>query len=137
MKTKLLKHLFLFLAVAMLGACASAPQQATDPVVDRAEGRWEALLGNDLEGAYAYFTPGTRSTMSVIDFGVAHRLRKVRWTGAEYLDHTCEKSRCSVRFEVNYEVRNAVPGVSVFKHHATHEETWIKTEGQWWYLPEN
>ena len=136
MKIQLPFRLALICLSVLLVACAGAPKSETDVVESRAKARWEALLGGDLEAAYSYLSPGTRSAMSVIDYGIQQRMRRVKWTSADYLSHECDGPRCSVKFTVGYSVANAVPGVAVFEHHAEHEETWIMIQGEWWYLPE-
>jgi hypothetical protein len=125
-------------AVMALTACATtqAPSPAAHPVVERAEQRWEALLSGDLETAYTYLSPGYRSTVSVIEFGASYAMRKVKLTDAEYQSHECESARCEVAFLVQYEVLAPVPGVDRFSNKGMIRETWVKTDGQWWFLPD-
>lgn len=124
------------LAVLVLPGCASKPVTDDQVVAERAQARWDALLAGDLEGAYEYFSPGYRSTVSVIDFAVDLRTRRIGWISAEYLEHNCEGSRCTVKFDLGYRVRRPVPGLDVWNGTDRIEENWIKTKGQWWYLPE-
>ena len=62
-----------------LGACASPPQgggQASletqeakqAAVAARAKARWDALVRDDLEAAYAYLSPGSREVVSLDKF---------------------------------------------------------------------
>lgn len=125
--------LLLACAALLLAACAATPK--TDPVVERAQARWNALVAGDLETAYSYFSPGYRSTTSLIDFGVTMRTRPVRWTSAAYKDHSCERSRCIVRFDIGFQVPRPVPGLKAWDGKDVVEDTWVLTEGQWWYLP--
>jgi len=124
-------------AVFTLAACATTGQKssAKDPVVERAEGRWAALLADDLETAYSFYSPDYRSTTSLIDFGVSMRLRKVTWTGATYREHQCEDDRCTVIFVTDYRVRKPVPGLDEYNGKSEDRETWVKTGGEWWYVP--
>ncbi|MEE4216673.1 MAG: hypothetical protein V2I48_03625 [Xanthomonadales bacterium] len=126
----------LALSTFWLSACATTPASESDIVIERAQARWDALTAGDLETAYTYYSPGYRSAHSLIDFGVSMRMRRVRWTEATYLDHSCEESRCLVRFDLGFKVANPVPGLSVYESTSKVEDTWIKTNGQWWYLPE-
>lgn len=130
---RLLARLLALAAVLALTACATAPK--TDPVVERAQARWDALVAGDLETAYTYYSPGYRSSASLIDFGVEMRTRKVRWTSAAYKDHSCDGDRCEVRFDISFRVPRPVPGLSVYDGTDTVEDTWIRSDGQWWYLP--
>jgi hypothetical protein len=93
------------------------------------------VASGDLETAYTYFTPGYRSTTSLIDYGVEAATRKVQYTSAEYLDHSCEESRCTVRFMVGFQVFAPVPGMKSYEGRQVAEDTWVKTSGEWWYLP--
>lgn len=123
------------LCLLTLAACAT-PGPTTEPVVERAQARWDALSRGDLETAYTYYSPGYRSSTSLIDFGIAMRARQVKWTGASYKDHACEESRCTVNFDVVYKVNRPVPGLDVWESKAVIKDTWVKVDGEWWYLPE-
>ena len=125
----------LMLSLLFLAACAGSQPASVHPVVDRAQQRWDALTVGDLETAYSFYSPGYRSATSLIDFGVSIRTQRVRWTSAEYIQHDCEESRCSVRFNIGFRVTNPAPGMPVYDGTQMLEDTWIKTGGQWWYLP--
>ena len=134
---KALALAFMVLPVLSLTSCATQQANPEDYVVERAKERRELLLAGELEEAYAYFSPGYRSTHSLIDFGVEERTRRVAYTSAKYLSHECEESRCVVTFELAYRVAAPVPGVSYFDGTSKADDTWIKTQGEWWYLPTN
>ncbi|MFC1797306.1 hypothetical protein ACFL1V_09450 [Pseudomonadota bacterium] len=126
------------LSVLIMSACSGQATKQGDPgkvVVERAQNRWDTLLAGDYESAYAYYSPGYRSTKSVIDFAIDIRSRRVRWTSAEYLDHSCSESACTVRFNVGFVVNKPVPGLDKWESSSVIEDKWIKTEAQWWYLP--
>lgn len=130
---RLLAQFLIVAAVLTLAACATAPK--TDPVVERAQARWDALVAGNLETAYTYYSPGYRSSTSLIDFGVEMRTRRIRWTSAAYKDHSCDGDRCEVRFDISFRVPRPVPGLNVYDGTDTVEDTWIRSDGQWWYLP--
>jgi hypothetical protein len=134
-RTRAARGLLLACAVLALAACAT-PGAQTHPVVGRAEARWAALTSGDLETAYTYYSPGYRSSTSLVDFGVAMRARKVQWSSATYKEHECEESRCTVSFDLAYRVPRPVPGLKVWESTSVIRETWVKVDGQWWYLPE-
>jgi hypothetical protein len=128
---------FILPAVMLLSACATtATAPPEDIVKQRAQERWDALLSKDYATAYSYYSPGYRSTTSATDFEIGIRLRRVRWTSAEYLDHNCDESTCTVRFQLGYQVHSPVPGVDVWNGFDTIDDQWIKTGGEWWYFPE-
>lgn len=123
------------LLVVLLSGCASYQKTDDDVVVERAQARWDAITGNELEEAYTYYSPGYRSSTSLFDFGVSIRNMRVLWTAAEYMDHQCEETRCKIRFNVSFRVHKPVPGMKVYDGKQVLEDTWIKTQGNWWYLP--
>ena len=123
------------LALLALSACATTPSGDDKRVTDRAQERWDAVVNDQLEEAYEYYSPGYRSATSLIDFGTEMRLRKLRYISAEYLDHECEQSRCTVRFMIGYRVFAPVPGLIQYDGQQMVEDTWVRTSGEWWYLP--
>jgi len=126
---------FVLLSLMLLSACATTP--SPDEIVkERAEARWEALLSRDYASAYSFYSPGYRSTTSATDFEIEFRLRRVRWTMAEYMDHDCEENTCSVSFRMGYRVGSPVPGVNSWDGYDKVTDQWVKTSGEWWYLPE-
>ncbi len=128
--------LFAFMMTGVfLTACATAPENTENSIAVRAQDRWDALLAGDYETAYAFYSPGYRSTRSVVDFAIGIRSRRVRWTSAEYMEHSCLENSCTVLFNVGFTVNKPVPGMKKFDGSNTVEEKWVKTEGQWWYLP--
>ncbi len=125
---------FVLLLLMLLSACATTP--SPDEIVkQKAEARWAALLSRDYASAYSYYSPGYRSTASVTDFEIGIRLRRVRWTTAEYLKHNCDENTCSVSFRVGYRVGSPVPGVDTWNGYDLITDQWVKTGGEWWYLP--
>lgn len=124
----------LALALLALAACATVPQQA-DPLISRAQARWNAMVAGEYEKAYAYYSPGFRSAISQTDFVLDMRVKRVRWTAAAYRDHNCEDNVCTVRFDIEYEALKPVPGVDKYNGKAVNEDNWVKTGGEWWYVP--
>jgi len=125
----------------LLSACTSTTKVAEheksqdDIVVERAQARWAALLSKDLETAYGYYSPGYRSTTSLVDFVFKERTRRVKWESAEYLDHTCMDKTCKIRFKTGFRVDKAVPGMDVYRGNDEVEETWVRPEDEWWFVP--
>lgn len=119
----------LFTACATMGGGGS--------VVDRAQARWDAILAGDFATAYGYYTPGFRSSHTPSDFELTMRLRKVQFRGAEYKAHECEEEVCTLKFDVRYHINSPVPGLETWESKTTLDEKWIRTEGQWWYFPDD
>ena len=125
------------LAVMLLSACATTSTASREDVIkERSQARWDALLSRDYAGAYAFYSPGYRSTVSVVDFEIHFRMRRIRYSSAEYLDLSCEENTCTVRFNLGYRVNSPVPGVNVWDGYDVIDEQWVKTGDEWWYLPQ-
>ena len=134
-RSRQLAILFVLAAMITLSSCASRTISDDERVVERAQQRWDAVIAGDLETAYEFFSPGYRSTHSLIDFGVSERMRRVKRNSAEYVEHSCEETRCLVKFLVGFTVYKPVPGMVDYSSKSLLEDTWIKTNGEWWYLP--
>ena len=132
--------LAVILTGALLSACAGNAPKPDDPEIFQlkyAQDRWDALLAGDYETAYTFYSPGYRSTVSVVDFAVEYRLRRVRYTSAEYKEHSCLEATCTVLFDVGFTVDKPVPGMNKWDGSESLEEMWVKTDGRWWFLPKN
>jgi hypothetical protein len=130
---------------AVLAACAAtpgqpgpgqtAPGQQPESLGESAQARWDALLEGDFGTAYGYLSPGSRSSISEIDYAVAFKLRKVQYDSARYMDHECEGDTCTVRMDMGYTLIAALRGVPEWKGKAVVEEKWVRIDGKWWFLP--
>jgi hypothetical protein len=125
------------LAVMLLSACATTSTASPEDIVkERAQARWDALLDGDFATAYSYFSPGYRSTITVVDFEIGVRMRKVQYRTAEYLGHSCENDVCTVQIKVGYLVARPVPGLDNWESESMLSEQWINSDGEWWFLPQ-
>jgi len=124
----------LALILLALSACATTPQQS-ESVVDRAQLRWDSIFALDFDTAYSLYSPGYRSTTSRVDFEIGVRMQRVNWTSAEYLEHECSENRCTVTFNVGYTVSKPVPGLDSYEGSSVVPGTWIKSGGEWWFVP--
>jgi len=131
---KLMKLLPAALALMILSACAASPQSREDEIRQRAQARWDALLEKDYETAYSYASPGYRSTMSVVDFEIEIRSRRVQYQSAEYKEQSCDEQTCSVTMLIGFKVVKPVIGLDVWESTSAIKEQWIQTGGEWWYL---
>ena len=106
------RRLFAVMLVAiLLSACAAAPSLVNDLEV-RAQARWDALLARDYATAYSYYSPGYRSSTTVVDFEIAQRVRRVVWTGGKVQDSSCSGDVCTVNTLTRYRVNRPVPGMT-------------------------
>lgn len=125
-------------AIALLSGCAttgtSSPQEQVE---QRAQQRWDLVLDDDLNAAYAYFTPGYRSGMSSNAWQRTMLARRVAVTAAEVTGSECDEDTCEVSVLAGYSVHGAVPGVDRYDGETTVTEDWLRVDGQWFYLPED
>ena len=125
------------LAVMLLSACATTSITSPEDIIkERAQARWDALLARDYASAYEYYSPGYRSTASVVDFEISIRMRRIGYTSATYVEQSCDENTCTVVFNVGYRVGTPVPGVGVWNGYQVINDQWVNTGGEWWFLPE-
>jgi hypothetical protein len=121
----------LFVAVALAGCAGMAAKPETalpqEAVAKRAQARWDALIKSDLDAAYGYLSPGTRSVMS-LDLYKA-KIRPGMWKKASVESVTCERDRCDIRVMVEYDFRELKSIVRPL------EEVWMEADGEWWHVP--
>lgn len=118
----------------LLSACATSVS-TENQIEQRANARWEALLSDDLAGAYEYLSPGYRSSVSAIQYQKSVLLQQVKWTSAKYLESTCEETICNVKMLVGFTVYGALPGVKSFNGTKDIEESWVLISGNWYLVP--
>ena len=121
-------------ALLLLSACATSVSTESQ-IEQRATARWEALLSDDLAGAYEYLSPGYRSSVSSIQYQRSVMLQQVKWTSAKYLESTCEETTCNVKILVGFTVYGALPGVKSFDGTKDIEESWVLISGNWYLVP--
>lgn len=122
-------------AVLLAAGCASQPKLAAS-VEERAQARWDAILAQDLDTAYSLYSPGYRSATSRVDFEIALRAKRINWTSANVQESQCEGDACTVITNVKYRITAPVPGVPSWESERRIDERWVRTEGQWWYVPD-
>jgi len=129
-------RLFIACSLIMLVSACATTRPAGGDVKSRAQARWVALLAGDLDTAYAFYSPGYRTSHSRTDFEIGLRSRRVRWTGATVLEASCEADLCTVESQVDYKVNKPVPGVPEWKSSEKIAERWVRVDGQWWFYPD-
>jgi hypothetical protein len=122
-------------SMLLLAACATSGPR-TEDLATRVQGRWDKLLAGDFAGAYQYLSPGYRSSVTSHQYERRLLLQKVRWESARYIDSECLEESCKVSISLDLVLLQAVPGVQRYEITQTAEEDWIRSGGQWWYVPE-
>lgn len=127
-----------------LAGCATAPQApATTPatasaaapttraarealVAQRARARWDAVVKDDLDTAYGYFSPGSKELISLDKFKASTRRGAFREAKIESV--TCEEDACQVKVLVTYD-HPKMKGITT-----PILESWIVDGGQAWLV---
>lgn len=130
----------LLTAVLFFSACSVLPKKTdVEMVENRSALRLEALKKLDFEKAYTYMSPGYRSLKGLdrfkLDYAGAVNLLDFNVQSAE-----CAGDTCQVLVVSDYKVALAGRGFSVKKPlviDRASKETWIRTDGEWWFVKSN
>ena len=82
-------------------ASVTSPEARQDLVRRRALSRWDLLIKDDMDAAYAYMSPGSSETTSLEKYKTNFRrgaFREARWTAV-----TCDGDACVARIYVTYD----------------------------------
>jgi hypothetical protein len=136
MKKNLQVGLVLF-ATLLFSACSMLPTKTdTDIVESRSALRLEALKKLDFEKAYTYMSPGYRSIKGLDRFKLENA-GAVNLLDFQVQPAECVEDTCQVLVNSNYKITIVSPGFSVKKPlniERASKETWIRTDGQWWFV---
>ena len=120
--------------VLFLSACASTGG-STPSIEQRATERWDLLFSDELTAAYQYLSPGYRSSVSAKTYQRSLLLQRVKWTGARYIESDCAETSCKVKISLDFTVHGALPGVKSFDGTQEIDESWVKVDGNWYFVP--
>lgn len=112
---------------ALVASCTLLDSRPPEEIVrDRAQQRWDALLKGDIQGGYAFLSPGSRAVMTLD--GYRTTIRPGFWKAAKVGDVKCGSAEsCEVQAEIEYVVRGSRVKTPL-------GETWIRQQGNWWYV---
>jgi hypothetical protein len=124
----LLQRLVLMGVVVAVAACAALerePRSSEAIVKERAQARWDALVRSDIEAAYGYLSPGTKSVTSLEQY--TKSIRKGFWKSVVVSDAVCKPDSCEVSATMIYEMDGA-------RYKSPYKEKWIREGSDWWYF---
>lgn len=130
------RYLVMILAAIAVAGCGQPDRDPVEAVTERAQARWDHLTEREFRSAFGYYTPGFRETMDERDFVWDMNRRPVRWEAAAVQAATCDGDRCTVTTNVRYYVPSAPAGLGSVRTERAVEETWIRVDNQWWFLPD-
>jgi len=100
-------------------------------VSEMSRARWDAIIGNDYEKAYAMLSPGSRSIIRLDEFKI--KVGKVSWVSAEVRKVDCVQGDvCDVDVEAKYWYHSRRVGKIGGSHQL--KEKWRSIDGGWWYV---
>ena len=120
----------------LLGCAGVAPQSdsasrgavsSESQVSAKAEARWQALIAKDLDKAYEFLSPGSKSAYTVQLY--KGMIRPLDWRTGKALSASCEGEKCSVKVQITFFHQRAGGELGTVL-----TETWIKDAGNWWYV---
>jgi hypothetical protein len=118
--------------LVMLSGCTD--KASPDNVDRRSVERWNFLIAHEAEKAWDYLTPGFRATQSREDYAKSMNSRPLHWKKAVFRDKKCDADRCKAQVDVTYAL--TIPGTNTpTETTSTQSETWILTDGAWFFLP--
>lgn len=108
------------------GPAPTSPEARQAVVAARAKARWEALIKDDMEAAYAYLSPASRQVTSLDKFKSSVRRGAFRAVTLETV--SCDPDACKVRLLITYDHR-------LMKEISTPvAEAWVFEGGQAWFV---
>jgi hypothetical protein len=107
-------------------ASPTTPEAKQALVAKRATSRWDLLIKDDLDAAYAYMSQGSRDTTSLEKFKL--NFRRGAFRAAKIDTITCDGDACKVRLYVTYD-HPKMKGITT-----PIVESWIIDGGQAWYV---
>lgn len=124
----------LLLTVLVLSGCEKA-----ENLESSVNSRWQAIIENDYEKAYSYFSPGYREVESLESFKIRMLTAKINinWTAGTFKEALCKtEGVCEVKAEVVYSYsfpKRSLGGVKNIPSEI--KEDWLKLDGKWFHVP--
>ena len=103
----------------------SAPEVKREAVTERVNARWAALIKGDIDTAYTFLSPASRTVTSLAAYKAEAR-KGFRQAKIEKIE--CEPETCKVTLTVIYD-HPKMQGIPTLL-----EEHWVIDDGQFWYV---
>ena len=119
-------------ASTLLAGCANlmVPASPEVAVKDRAQQRWQALIGNDFAKAYTFTAPSYRALVSAENY--RKNFGPGGWISAEAVSANCDAEKCTVKLKIELTSPMGTRFGSTIGGYV--DETWILEDRQWWLL---
>lgn len=134
----IMKYRFAALAalLALFAGCTTgAVKHDTGTTVEqRAVQRWNYLIAHEAGKAWDYLSPGYRKTITHEAYAATMNNRPVKWESVKYDTESCTDDRCVVTLYVGYSL--PIRGIQgPVESGSPQQETWIRVDGSWYFLP--
>lgn len=126
------------IGMSLLLATGCSSKDPAELVRQRAVERWDLLAGKHAVKAYDYLSPGYRSTHTLEQYVAFVATARISWKSAKVDSVQCETDVCTAKLVVVAIVPGAVmQRPSDMEYPSPIVEKWVRSEGQWYFLPES
>ena len=118
-------------ASTLLAGCANLTGSASPEAVvkERAQQRWQALIGSDFAKAYTFTAPSYRALVSADSYRKS--FGPGGWVSSEVASVNCDTEKCTVRLKIDMKPPMGTRFGSTIGSYI--DETWILEDRQWWF----
>ena len=123
-------------SLVLAGCAAGGGVRKSESVADRAVARWNHLINKEVGSAWELMTPGARAVKSRNAYIAETLVKPVTWTSVEFVEQDCpSENQCTLKLNVGFKVRSRQTGVGLVEASSPVTETWLRSDGEWFYLP--
>ena len=133
-KVYFVRFVAVFALVTLAGCAITRKDEDPSVLKEKSVQRWDLLIAHQADKAYDLLSPGYRQTKDRASYAQEMSARPVRWSKVHYTSQECEADVCKVHLTVDYALNMGGPAGEV-KSSSFLVETWVKSDGKWWYLP--
>jgi len=126
------------IGMSSLLAAGCSSKDPAELVRQRAVERWDLLAGKHAVKAYDYLSPGYRSTHTLEQYVAFIATARMQWKSAKVDSVQCEPDVCTAKLTVVAILPGAImQRPSDMEYPAPVVEKWVRSDGQWFFLPDS
>ena len=138
MRVKMSKLNYAAIAVVIgIGLLVSGCKKS-ETLEESVNNRWKAVIENDLEKAYEYFSPGYKEIENLLSYQnrIATAKINMSWKEGTFKSANCEsETLCKARVEVHYTYSFPRRSLGTTESRSTVIENWMVVNGKWHFVP--
>lgn len=133
-----MKNAIILIIMSGLILSACDREETIDEIDQKASNRWQALIAGDYEKAYSYVAPSHREleNLNSYETRLATARLSIDWQEADFVKKDCAELTCEVTMEIKYLYKFNKRSLGETRGVTTVNEQWIKSDGKWYFLPE-